>query len=92
MANATIHRVRAVTAPERMPLSLQQFEQIDRLHSSLIRMGDFLTCADPRGYIATSNRLFDACLDAGMPFDVPSHEEWAAAAICDSLLSAELAA
>jgi hypothetical protein len=88
MANATIHRVRAVTAPERMPLSLQQFEQIDRLHSSLIRMGDFLTCADPRAYIAISNRLLDACIDAGMSYDEPSHAAWAVDAITRALVAA----
>lgn len=45
-------------------ITLSQFERIDGLMSSLLRMGEFETCADPRGYIATSNRLFDACVDA----------------------------
>jgi hypothetical protein len=45
-------------------ITLCQFEQIDGLLSSLLRMGPFETCADPRGYIRTSNRLFDACADA----------------------------
>lgn len=45
-------------------ITLQQFEQIDGLFSQLARMGDFEACADPRGYIQTSNRLFDACVDA----------------------------
>lgn len=47
-----------------MQITLEQFEQIDDLLSSLLRMGPFETCADPRGYIATSNRLLDACIDA----------------------------
>lgn len=45
-------------------ITLCEFEQIDGLMSSLLRMGDFETCADPRGYIRTSNRLFGACVDA----------------------------
>jgi hypothetical protein len=45
-------------------ITLQQFEAIDGLMSSLLRAGDFMTCADPRGYIRTSNMLFDACVDA----------------------------
>ena len=47
-----------------MQITLTQFEAIDGLLGSLLRMGPFETCADPRGYIATSNRLFDACVDA----------------------------
>lgn len=47
-----------------MTITLQQFEQIDGLLSSLLRMGPFETCADPREYIRTSNRLLDACIDA----------------------------
>lgn len=44
---------------------------------ALLRFGDFMTCADPRGYIRQSNILFDACLDAGMSFDEPDHVAWA---------------
>lgn len=47
-----------------MQITLIQFEKIDGLMAHLLRMGDFATCADPRGYISTSNRLFDACVDA----------------------------
>ena len=73
-----------------MQVTLTQFEAINELHQSLIRMGDFETCADPRGYIQTSNRLFDACLDAGMEFDTPSHEDWAAEFIALAMLSADM--
>ena len=45
-------------------ITLHKFEQIDGLMSSLLRMGEFETCADPRSYIQTSNRLLDACIDA----------------------------
>lgn len=45
-------------------LTLSQFEQIDGLMAALLRMGEFETCADPRGYIRTSNVLLDACIDA----------------------------
>lgn len=47
-----------------MSITLRQFEKIDGLMSELLRMGEFETCADPRGYIRTSNRLLDACIDA----------------------------
>jgi hypothetical protein len=71
-----------------MALSLSTFEKLDGLHSSLLRMGDFMTCADPRGYIRLSNRLFDACLDAGMSYDEPDHIEWASRVIVLELVSA----
>lgn len=69
-------------------LTLRHFEKIDGLRSSLGYMGDFMTCADPRGYIRLSNRLFDACLDAGMSRDEPCHETWATAAVLKTLVSA----
>lgn len=47
-----------------MDITLSQFEKIDGLMSQILRMGDFETCADPRGYIRTSNQLHDACIDA----------------------------
>jgi hypothetical protein len=47
-----------------MQITLHHFEQIDGLMSSLLRMGEFETCADPRGYIRTENRLLDACIAA----------------------------
>jgi hypothetical protein len=47
-----------------MQITLADFERIDSLMSELLRAGDFETCADPRGYIRTSNRLLDACIDA----------------------------
>jgi hypothetical protein len=71
-----------------MTLTLSQFEAIDGLNSQLLYMGDFMTCADPREYVRRSNRLFDACLAAGMPFDEPNHEEWAMLQITNALVSA----
>lgn len=71
-----------------MALALPHFEKIDGLYGSLARMGDFETCADPRGFIATSNRLFDACVDAGMPFDTDDHVLWAGEAVFGALLAA----
>lgn len=47
-----------------MQITLRQFEQIDSLMAELLRMGEFMTCADPRGYIRTSNMLGDAIIDA----------------------------
>ena len=71
-----------------MALALRHFEKVDGLYSSLARMGDFLECADPRAFVETSNRLFDACVDAGMPFDTDDHVLWAGEAVTRSLLSA----
>lgn len=71
-----------------MALSLPQFETIDGLYGSLLRMGDFETCSDPRGYVRLSSRLLDACLDAGMSHDEPDHHEWAVVAITRALVAA----
>lgn len=71
-----------------MPLPLHHFERIDGLYSSLVRLGEFMECADPRKWIALSNRLFDACLDAGMPFDTEDHVLWAGEAVFASLVAA----
>jgi hypothetical protein len=70
-----------------MATNLRHFEAIDGLHSQLIRI-DFMTCADPRGYVRLSSRLLDACLDAGMSHDEPDHHEWAAGYLCRALVSA----
>lgn len=71
-------------------ITLHQFERIDGLLSSLLRMGEFETCADPRGYIRTSNALFDAVVDA-MGYDwadsFASAEEAAAAVVTMALTS-----
>lgn len=72
-----------------MALTLSQFEQIDGLMASLLRMGEFETCADPRGYIRTSNMLGDAIIDAlGYEFfgDFPCSLECAAFVVTGALL------
>jgi hypothetical protein len=69
-------------------LSLSSFEKLDGLYGSLVRMGDFMDCADPRGFLSLSNRLLDACLDAGMSYDEPDHVLWAGNAITRALVSA----
>ena len=71
-------------------ISLSTFEAIDSLLSAQLRAGDFATCADPRGYIRTSNRLLDACIDAmGVAFvdAFASAEDCAAAIVATALLS-----
>lgn len=71
-------------------ISLSTFEAIDGLLTQQLRAGDFATCADPRGYIATSNRLLDACVDAmGFAYvdAFASAEDCAAAIITTGLLS-----
>lgn len=76
-----------------MQITLHQFETIDSLHDRLVRMGDFETCDDPRGYIRTSNMLFDACVDAcgyGHVDGFASAQDCAADLICRALSSATL--
>jgi hypothetical protein len=71
-------------------ISLSTFEAIDGLLTQQLRAGDFATCADPRGYIRTSNRLLDACVDAMGYADAMSFasaEECAAAIVAEALLS-----
>lgn len=73
-----------------MQITLHQFETIDTLMSQQLRAGAFETCADPRGYIRTSNRLLDACIDAlGFEFAdrFASAEDCAAAIVTTALLS-----
>lgn len=72
-----------------MQITLEQFERIDGLMASLLRMGEFETCADPRGYIRTSNELFDACVVAtsyDFASDFPSALECAAHIVTKGLL------
>lgn len=74
-----------------MQITLHQFEQIDGLMSSILRMGPFETCADPRGYIRAENRLYDALVDGvGRDYadSFPSTLEAAAALVTDALLCA----
>ena len=76
-----------------MAVSLFQFEAIDDLYNQLVRMGDFETCADPRGYIRTSNRLLDTCISVlGIDHvdQFASAEECAADFICRALSSSTL--
>ncbi len=76
-----------------MQITLHQFETIDGLYNELTRMGDFLTCADPRAWVRLSNRLDAAVIDAigydaSMAFE--SAEVAAADLICRALSSATL--
>ena len=75
-----------------MVITLTAFERIDSLLSQQLRAGPFETCVDPRGYITTSNRLLDACIDA-MGFSYvdafASAEDCAAAIVTKALLSAD---
>lgn len=71
-------------------ISLSAFERIDGLLSQQLRAGGFETCADPRGYISTSNRLLDACIDAmGLAYvdGFASAEDCAAAIVATALTS-----
>lgn len=72
-----------------MTITLAQFERIDGLMASLLHAGQFETCADPRGYIRTENRLFDALVEAlGLPFadDFASPLECAAHVVAGALI------
>jgi hypothetical protein len=76
-----------------MAVSLFQFEAINELHQSLLRMGDFETCADPRGYIRTSNQLLDTCysvLGVEHVDQFASAEDCAADFIARAMLSADM--
>lgn len=64
-----------------------QLEILNDAHQALLRFGDFMTCADPRGYVRQSNMLLDACLDAGMSHDEPDHIAWAGERVTAWLLS-----
>jgi hypothetical protein len=71
-------------------ITLAAFETIDTLLSQQLRAGEFETCADPREYIRTSNRLLGACIDAmGYAYidGFASAEECAAAIVTTGLLS-----
>ena len=73
-----------------MSITLHQFERIDGLLTKQLRAGPFETCADPHEYIRTSNRLFDACIDAmGFVYmdQFASAEECAASIVTTALLS-----
>ncbi len=62
-----------------MKVSLAQFELVNDAYTALFYLGDFETSADPRAWIRASNRLLDACIDAGMNHDAPGdHQAWAA--------------
>ena len=71
-------------------ITLSDFEAIESMLAQQLRAGPFETCADPRWYIATSNRLLDACIDAmGVTYvdAFPSAEHCAAAIVTEALLS-----
>lgn len=54
--------------------------------------GEFETCADPRNFIRTSNRLLDACIACGMAYEHDDHVGWAAERVAAWLCSAECVA
>ena len=67
----------------------REFERIDGTMQALLRMGPFESCADPREYIRTANRLFDYCADAlGYEFanSFPDTLELAASVVTGALL------
>lgn len=79
-----------------MAITLQQFEKIDSNLSAIFRLGDIDALvangdqAAVQTYIRTSNRLYDACVDAmGLDWvnDWHSVEEAAAAIVTMALTS-----
>ena len=66
-------------------INLADFERINDALNSLLRMGDFMTCADPRAWNGAFNRLLDYCLDAGMDWNELCPIEWASHVIADAL-------
>ena len=78
-------------------ITLHQFEQIDGLRSSILRMGDIEALIATgngmavRDYIRATNRLLDACIDAigyEAASEFPSAEACAADIVTRSLMSA----
>lgn len=66
-------------------------EALNEAHQSVLRLGDFMTCADPRGFIRQNNILLDACLDAGMSYDESDYHAWAAERVALWLTSGPMA-
>jgi len=58
-----------------------QLEVLSDAFDAVTRAGDFETTSDPRGYIKAEQRLLDACIDAGMPYDHADPSAWAATKI-----------
>jgi hypothetical protein len=68
--------------------SLAALETLMGAYDTHLRAGDFLSCTDPRAWIAKSNILLDACLDCGMSHDEADHHVWAAARVTKFLCEA----
>lgn len=66
--------------------TLAQLETLSTAHSAFARVGAFETA--PREHIRASNRLFDACVEAGMAMDEADHQAWAAARVVRFLVEA----
>ena len=60
-------------------------EVLNDAHQALLRCD---VAAEPVRYVGLTNRLFDACLDAGMSQDEPDHEAWAAERVALWLVAA----
>lgn len=66
---------------------------LEVLHTELaamLRMGpvDVQDADTIRAWISQTNRLFDACLACGMPYDTVDHAEWAAERCAADLVEA----
>ena len=68
--------------------NLATFERVDGALDSLLRAGDFMTCADPRAWVRKSSALLDACLDAGMDYDTAEPTQWAVQYVTSALVTA----
>ena len=66
-------------------IKLADFERIEGALGSLLSMGDFITCEDPRAWNRAFNRLLDYCLDAGMDWYERCPIKWASQIIADAL-------
>lgn len=63
-----------------------QLEVLNDAHQALLRAGSFEQ--SPREYIRADNRLFDACVSAGMDARVAGHGDWAAERLARWLVAA----
>lgn len=63
--------------PEARTATEARLEVLNDAYSAWVRTWVKLA-TDPRAAIRATNRLLDACIDAGMAHDEPDHEAWAA--------------
>lgn len=62
-----------------------RIERLNDAHQALLRCD---VEVHPVRYVSLTNRLFEACVTAGMSHDEPDHEAWAAERVARWLVAA----